>query len=126
MQVNFNSQQQNQNFGMAMRITDGAREVLRARRMPGKDIDRLGELIDNFAKRKVDIMIDKSPYSKKRLFGHVCLDQKYYKYFTEGYLNSLFKSPIKFIEKLCKHGNKVDGYYNYNKLDQVLNEKLGK
>jgi len=117
MQVNFNPQQNNQNFGMSMEITKGAKEILRKRRMPDADIDKLAELIDKFEKKPVRVTIDEQNGS---LTGLVWLEKKHSSDYTEGFFSSLFRSPIKFIQKVCNKAEKVDNYYNHNRLDEVI------
>lgn len=119
MQVSFNNQQRNENFGMALKVTESAKEVLRNRKMSNTDIDKLGKLIDKFQKNPVSITIDTYNGSKE-LNGLVWLNGKHSKNYSEGYFSSIFKSPIKFIEKLCKKAEEVDNFYNHNKLDDVL------
>ncbi len=116
MQVNFNPQP-NQQFGMSMKITQEAKELLRARRMPDADIDRLGKLVDIFEQKAVSVTIDKRGND---LTGLVWLQGKHSSDHTEGFFSRLFRSPIKFIENVCNKAEKVDNYYNHNKLDEVL------
>lgn len=117
MQVNLNCNTPKPQFGMSMLITKEAKELLRARKMPDADIDRLGKLKDVFEKKAVSVTIDERAGN---LIGCVWLQGKHSSAYTEGFFSRLFKSPIKFIEKVCNKGEKVDNYYNHNKLDEVL------
>lgn len=117
MQVNFNPQQNNQNFGMPLKVTRAAKEHLRKRNMPNADIEKLGKLIDRFEKKAISVTIAERDSD---LVGHVWLDGKHSSDYREGFLSELFNSPIKFIEKVCKKAEKVDDMYNNNKLDEIL------
>lgn len=117
MQVSFNHQQNNQQFGMAMKVTPEAKELLRARKMSDADIDKLGKLIDEFKQKAVSVTIDKRGND---LTGSVWLEGKHSSDYTEGFFCRLFRSPIKFIENVCNKGKKVDNHYNHNKLDEIL------
>lgn len=117
MQVNLDCNTPKPQFGMAMKITPNAKEILRARNMSDAHIEKLGKLIDKFEKKSVSVTIDER---EGQLTGLVWLEKKHSSDYTEGFFSRLFRSPIKFIEKVCNKAEKVDNYFNHNKLDEIL------
>ena len=119
--MQINNQVSNQNFGMSLKITTGARNYLRNRRLTDKEVDKLGKLIDKFENKNVNVrfqMVD-NVFS-----GSVHVDSKYSKDFEESLFGRLFRSPMKFIEKVCKKADDADNMYNHSKLDEMLDSKF--
>ena len=99
MQVNkINS---TQNFE-ALRINPEALKVVKTRlnelKAPEKEIEKLQKLVEENAANKFNIDVDK--YTGRQLKALIADGSTYAKSRTESIFDSIFKSPIKFIQKL--------------------------
>ena len=105
MQVNLNTHQQNQNFGMSMRFTKEAKNLLKKPLLKDDEITRMQKLQDSQASNPVSIDIDCC--NIRTLTAEIRNDKNHiYECLADTYYNMAFGSPIKFLEKCCKKADK--------------------
>lgn len=123
MQLNFHPQQ-NQSFGMSLKISESAQKFLKTKGLNNQEIDKLATLAGNQVKNPFHVHVD-FDNKLKRLKADIYDGMTYYEPVQEGLLGSLFSSPVKFIEKCCKMADSLNSKFIGNdKLDDIFS-KLG-
>ena len=117
MQINFNTQNRT-NFGMSLKIHMQAHNFLRTRVHTNKEIEKLSQLAASQADNPVNVSI--STLNNKLLTGTIWDGKYYYKSHTDSFLNDIFGSPVKFIEKCCKEADKVKEKFYDNPINKIF------
>lgn len=113
MQVN--SVNSNQSFG-AIKISDGAKRVLKKRITTESEIGELAKLVEQQKDNRFHVSLDITQ-DPRYLVGFVDDGSTYSKTFHEGFFAELFSSPIKLIRTMCKDADKQQ--YKFNMLSQI-------
>lgn len=121
MQVNLNPQQ-NQSFGMSLKISESAQNFLRNKGLSNKNIDKLAELAGSQTKNPYHVHVD-FDHNIKSLKADIYDGKEYYELEYDGLFNKLFGNPVKFIEKCCKKADAARAKFSGNeKLDNIFND----
>ena len=117
MQINFNTQNRT-NFGMSLKIDKQAQDFLRTRIHTNKEIEKLSQLAASQADNPVNVSISTL---NNKLLTAIIWDGKYYNNsHTDSFLNDIFGSPVKFIEKCCKEADKVKEKFYDNPINKIF------
>ena len=101
MQVNnINS---NQSFGRVTVTPKAQESIMRRLSTNSRETALLKDLVNGQKNNKFEVMVDS--FDGSDLFGWVANGKDYYKFFNENLFARIFKSPVKFIKKLCKHAD---------------------
>lgn len=124
MQTNFNS---TQNFGMAMKISTGARQAITRRVKNEHEVKQLAELIKSQEKNPFSVDLRaKEDDSFEVFIKDETVEHPKLITFEESWFSRKFKSPIAFIKKACGAADQLnEKNYNpslKNQIDNVLNE----
>lgn len=109
MQVNFNPQQNRQNFGMAIHSNEVVDKLLMSRIKSKAVLNQLSDIVMTQADNKlVDITLFVQPNGKSLSANVYSNDPKnsFCKSYTENFFSNLFGGPLGFIEKLSKIAKK--------------------
>ena len=123
MQTDLNSRP---SFGMALKITNDAKALITRRIRTEKDIDKLAKLIDSQKNNPYQLEI-RTQGTKGDSFEAFIRDISDNNDATlintsEGWIQKTFRSPIAFIEDMCKVVDKLnDKKYNPKMRDKINN-----
>lgn len=109
MQVNFNPQQNKQNFGMAIHSNENVNKVLMSKIKSETALKELSDIVKTQALNKlVDINLLVNPGGKSISANVVSNDKKNYfcKSYSENFLSDLTGGSLGFIKKLAKVADK--------------------
>ena len=125
MKTNLNCNCPKPQFGMAIHYSNNSvQRVIKSRIKSLNDIDKLNDILK---KQKENLKVDISLFANEKT-GKLSADvyttnytmSNFYKSYSENFFSTLFRSPVKFIEKLANVANKEEA--KILKKEEIVNK----
>ena len=125
MKTNLNCNCPKPQFGMAIHVGDNnVKSVLKSRVKSLKDVEKINDI---FQKQKGNSKVDISLFANEKtgklsanVYAKEYSDTGFYKNYSENFFSILFRSPVKFIEKLAKVADKEEA--KILKKEEIVNK----